>query len=413
MGGLSDWHRRPHRPATLSMRQRQRCLHQYAWRWPIKRDRNPQLSHSGSPITPAISSAATNNSGILATSLSVKPQAIDARLLLDSLASVPDPVPMSIETGTSCRLVRRRDRPRAQDRAEAAIGRAELHRVGVGSVEACPVVLPGEAEDAHAGPETKLRLAVTLHDHKDEAVHLVADLAGLPFQPGVGSLYATAPVRRRMRATLAWCQAHGHIEHNIAGEAIDGALPAQPSVKQHLRAPPYRDVAEALTTVDSSRASPTAKLCLWFTVLTVARSGETRGATWAEIDLETRECRIPANRMKSGVEHSVPLSDAAMAVLQRALPLRNHSDLIFPSPARRARPLSTAERFCAGAAAQHCTTGSAVACPRSPREGPARGATRPPRGWRRPARGRGLWAHGVKRGSATILRGFCVRSGSA
>ena len=44
--------------------------------------------------------------------------------------------------------------------------------------------------------------------------------------------------------------------------------------------------------------------------------------------------------MKSGVEHSVPLSDAAMAVLQRALPLRNHSDLIFPSPARRARPLS-------------------------------------------------------------------------
>ena len=41
---------------------------------------------------------------------------------------------------------------------------------------------------------------------------------------------------------------------------------------------------------------------------------------------------------------------------------------------------------------------SAVACPRSPREGPARGATRPPRGWRRPARGRGLWAHGVKRG---------------
>ena len=41
---------------------------------------------------------------------------------------------------------------------------------------------------------------------------------------------------------------------------------------------------------------------------------------------------------------------------------------------------------------------SAVACPRSPREGPARGTARPPRGWRRPARGRGLWAHGDKRG---------------
>ena len=148
-------------------------------------------------------------------------------------------------------------------------------------------------------------------------------------------------LRRRIRATLAWCQAHGHIEHNIAGEAIDGALPAQPAVKEHLRALPYRDVAEALATVDSSRASPTAKLCLWFTILTAARSGETRGAAWTEIDLEAHEWRIPANRMKSGVEHRVPLSDAAMAVLQRALPLRNnHSDLIFPSPARRGRPLS-------------------------------------------------------------------------
>ena len=50
------------------------------------------------------------------------------------------------------------------------------------------------------------------------------------------------------------------------------------------------------------------------------------------------------------------------------------------------------------AAAQKCTTGSVVACPRSPWEGPARGATYPPRGWRRPARGRGLWAHAGKRG---------------
>ena len=147
-------------------------------------------------------------------------------------------------------------------------------------------------------------------------------------------------LRRRIRATLAWCQAHGHIEHNIAGEAIDGALPAQPAVKEHLRALPYRDVAAALATVDSSRASPTAKLCLRFTVLTAARSGETRGATWTEIDLQAGEWRIPASRMKSGVEHRVPLSDGALAVLQRALPLRNHSDLIFPSPARRGRPLS-------------------------------------------------------------------------
>ena len=55
--------------------------------------------------------------------------------------------------------------------------------------------------------------------------------------------------------------------------------------------------------------------------------------------------------------------------------------------------MSTAAGICTGAAAQKCTAGSVVACPRSPWEGPARGATRPPRGWRRPARGRGVWAH--------------------
>ena len=63
---------------------------------------------------------------------------------------------------------------------------------------------------------------------------------------------------------------------------------------------PYRDVAAALATVEASRASLPPKLCLWFTVLTAARSGEARGATWTEIDLEAREWRIPANRMKSG-----------------------------------------------------------------------------------------------------------------
>ena len=76
-----------------------------------------------------------------------------------------------------------------------------------------------------------------------------------------------------------------------------------------------------------------------------------------------------------------------------------------------AAKVSTAAGICTGAAAQKCTTGSVVACPRSPWEGPARGATRPRRGWRRPARGRGLWAHGVKRGVIRTVAG--VVTGSA
>ena len=147
-------------------------------------------------------------------------------------------------------------------------------------------------------------------------------------------------LRQAIRSTLAWAQAHGHVDTNIAADAINGALPAQPAVKEHLRSLPYRDVPDALATVDASRASLFARLCLRFTVLTAVRSGESRGATWEEIDLDAREWRIPARRMKSGVEHRIPLSDAALSVLARARPLRKDSDLIFPSPVRKGRPLS-------------------------------------------------------------------------
>ena len=75
-------------------------------------------------------------------------------------------------------------------------------------------------------------------------------------------------------------------------------------------------------------------------MLTAARGGEVRGATWEEIDEGAREWRIPAARMKAGAEHRVPLSDAAMAVLEQARPLSDGTGLIFPSPAKRGEPLS-------------------------------------------------------------------------
>lgn len=58
---------------------------------------------------------------------------------------------------------------------------------------------------------------------------------------------------------------------------------------------------------------------LEFLILTATRTGETTGVTWQEIDLEARQWTIPAERMKAGREHRVPLSEAAMAILA-ALP---------------------------------------------------------------------------------------------
>ena len=146
--------------------------------------------------------------------------------------------------------------------------------------------------------------------------------------------------RNRIRAVLSWCQAHGFIEHNVAGEMIDGALPAMPAVKEHYRALPYQEVPAALETIDASYASLAAKLCFRFLVLTATRSGEARGTRWSEVNLDAKEWRIPASRMKARVEHSIPLPVAAVSLLEQAHILRDDSDLIFPSSVKRGTPMS-------------------------------------------------------------------------
>lgn len=76
---------------------------------------------------------------------------------------------------------------------------------------------------------------------------------------------------------------------------------------------------------------------LEFTILTAARSGEVRGATWSEIDENTGVWTIPAERMKAGNEHRVPLSAAALKLL-RLLPRLDGTELLFPGT--KGQPLS-------------------------------------------------------------------------
>ena len=147
-------------------------------------------------------------------------------------------------------------------------------------------------------------------------------------------------VRQRMRTVFRWGMAHGFMESNPAGEAIDGALPPMPKVKAHLRALPYQEVGAALETVERSKASIPAKLCLRFLVLTAARSGEARGARWDEVDLQEKVWRIPSERMKAGKEHRVPLSVQAIGLLGEATELRDETGLVFPSPLKPGAPMS-------------------------------------------------------------------------
>ena len=104
----------------------------------------------------------------------------------------------------------------------------------------------------------------------------------------------------------------------------------------HHAALPFK---EAPAFVAKLRARPAmAARALEFTILTAARSGETLGARWLEIDWEARVWTVPPERMKAKRQHRVPLTDAALAILRPLAELRE-SDLVFPGQ-QRGRPLS-------------------------------------------------------------------------
>ena len=146
--------------------------------------------------------------------------------------------------------------------------------------------------------------------------------------------------RQRIRAVLAWAQAHGFRDDNPADDSISAALPPMPKVKAHLRALDYRRVPELLLQVEGSRASIAGKACFKFLLATAARSGEARGSRWEEVDTARRIWTVPAARMKGNRQHRIPLSSMAVAALREVEPLRDPSGLVFPSPLRPGRPLS-------------------------------------------------------------------------
>ena len=110
--------------------------------------------------------------------------------------------------------------------------------------------------------------------------------------------------------------------------------------KENHKALPYHAVPGAVRDIEDRIKSLPTKLALQFTILTGVRSQETRFAVWSEVDMENAVWEIPKERMKSRRPHRVPLSTGAIAILDRAMELKNLSDLIFPSALKPRQPLS-------------------------------------------------------------------------
>ncbi|MDE0691807.1 MAG: integrase arm-type DNA-binding domain-containing protein [Gammaproteobacteria bacterium] len=125
-------------------------------------------------------------------------------------------------------------------------------------------------------------------------------------------------VRQRIGAVMKWAVAQGLRADNPAGDAISAALPRTAAARRHQRALPHAEVRAALARVRDCDAHAGVRLAFEFLVLTATRSGEVRNARWEEIDRDGAVWTIPAERMKNGREHRVPLSDRALEVLDEA-----------------------------------------------------------------------------------------------
>ena len=152
-------------------------------------------------------------------------------------------------------------------------------------------------------------------------------------------------VRQRIGAIMKWAVAQGYRESNPAGDAIASALPRHGRGRQHFRALPHGEVGAALDAIRASRAWPATKLAFEFLVLTAARSGEVRHATWREMDLGAQTWTVPGNRMKSGRTHRVPLTPRAIEVVCEARRHAGGDGLVFPSPTNRALSASTLSKL--------------------------------------------------------------------
>lgn len=156
-------------------------------------------------------------------------------------------------------------------------------------------------------------------------------VAGKPLPLWLGRTETASRLRGRLESILDWAAFRkfrsgenparwkGHLEHE---------LPAKNKVQrvEHHAALPYSQIPVFMRELQqrpgiSSRA-------LEFAILTAARSGEVRGATWSEIDLANALWTVPATRMKAGKEHRVPLSPEALDLL-RSLPREEGNEYVF------------------------------------------------------------------------------------
>lgn len=146
--------------------------------------------------------------------------------------------------------------------------------------------------------------------------------------------------RMRIAAVIDHAKARGLFTGDNPADwrgGLKDLLPArQKLTRGHHAAVAYKDLPAVMAKL--RQAAGVSARAVEFTALTAARSGEVRGATWAEIDFDSALWIVPPERMKAGREHEVPLSDRAVTIL-RAMQQQATGDVIFEG-GRGGKPIS-------------------------------------------------------------------------
>ena len=212
------------------------------------------------------------------------------------------------------REAKRRQRPVTTTFAAAAAAYIAAHEAGW--------------KDKRSWPDTMRYVNSVIGDHPVDNIDLPTVLSVL--EPIWLTKTQTAKrIRGRIENILDWAAVRchrsgenparwrGHLENLLA-------RPSRIAKVEHHAAVHWREVPEFMRSLRTHEGITA--LALEFTILTVARAGETLGARWPEIDLRAQLWTVPAARMKAGKEHRVPLSELTLAVLDRMEPFRRNSD---------------------------------------------------------------------------------------
>ncbi len=147
--------------------------------------------------------------------------------------------------------------------------------------------------------------------------------------------------RVKQRIGLVFQYARGEGMTTAQNPILDvvASLPKKKIRPKHFTALDYHELPEFMRWLRDVETPAMSRLALEFTILTVARTGEIIGAKWNEIDLKKALWAIPAERMKAGKQHRVPLSNRCLHILKTLKPMTGNSGWVFESQSP-GRPLS-------------------------------------------------------------------------